>query len=153
LPTVPGKPSSGAVIQVGGMEGAIRGLNVPGPDGQPLRPDLVILDDVQTRESARSPVQTAEREAVIVGDVLGLAGPETTIAAVMLATVIYPGDLSDKFLSGEHHPEWRGVRTKMLEAFPERLDLWDEYAEVRRESFRSGDEGKRANEFYAAHRQ
>jgi len=40
----------------------------------------------------------------------------------------------------------------MLESFPARMELWDEYAEVRRESFRSGDRGKRANEFYRARR-
>jgi hypothetical protein len=95
-------------------------------------------------------VDTADREQIINADVLGLAGPDVTIAAVMLCTVIYPNDLSDRYLSAELHPEWQGIRTKMLEAFPERMDLWDEYAEMRRESFRSGDRGKRANEFLRA---
>jgi hypothetical protein len=147
LPTVPGAACSGAVIQVASMEGAIRGLNVSAPDGEPLRPDMVLIDDAQTKESAKSLLQTADRESVIVDDVLGLAGPDVTIAAMMLCTVIYPNDLSDRFLSDELHPEWQGVRTKMLEAFPERMDLWDEYAEVRREGQRYRDRGKRANEF------
>jgi hypothetical protein len=153
LPTVAGAPSSGAVVRVTGLTGAIRGLNALDPDGKPIRPDLVVIDDPQTRESAKSLTQTADREAVISDDVLQLAGPTTTIAAFMLCTVIYKSDLSDRFLDADRHPEWQGVRTKMVERFPDALDLWDEYQEVRRESFRSGDEGRRANEFYAANRE
>lgn len=153
LPTVPGAKCSGAVVQVVGMEGAIRGLNVSAPDGEPLRPDMAIVDDAQTRESAKSPFLTADREQIVTDDVLGLAGPDVTIAAIMLCTVIYPDDLSDRFLSADKHPEWCGVRTKMLEAMPERMDLWDRYAEARRECFRAGDRtARRATELYRANR-
>lgn len=152
LPTVKGSAASGAVIQVAGLEGSFRGLNVPGPDGAPLRPDMVVIDDAQTRESARSLSQTAEREAIIVGDVLGLAGPTTSIAAVMLCTVIYPNDLSDRFLSPDKHPEWQGVRTRMLEQMPADLDAWHAYGEVRRDGFRARDGGKAANAHYRANR-
>jgi hypothetical protein len=153
LAAIPGAACAGAVVQVGSMEGAIRGLNVSGPDGEPLRPDLVLLDDCQTREVAKSPVQVSDRESVITDDVLGLAGPDTTISALMLCTVIYQNDLSDRFLSHEKHPEWQGQRTRMIESFPTDKDLWDEYSEVRRESLRSGDKGRQANEFYKAHRE
>ena len=150
LPTVPGAPSSGAVVQVASMEGAIRGLNVSGPDGEQLRPDMVVLDDVQTRESAKSPVLTTDRERLVLDDVLYLAGPDVKIAAVMLCTVIYTNDLSDRFLDPERHPEWQGVRTRLMELMPDDLGLWDEYHEIRRESFRSGDEGRRGTEFLRA---
>ena len=153
LPSVPGAPSSGAVLQVAGMESAIRGLNVSGPDGEPLRPDMAVIDDAQTRESAKSPLQTAEREAIVMGDVLGLAGPDVDIAAIMLATVIYPNDLSERFLDPETHAEWQGIRTRTLEAFPADMELWDRYAEVRRDGFRARDGGKAANAFYRAHRE
>lgn len=154
FPTVPGKPSSGGIIEaVGGMGGAVRGLCRSGPDGDLLRPDLVLIDDPQTRETAKSPVQTRDREQVISDDVLGLAGPGTSIAAFMLCTVIYPGDLSDRFLDREKHPAWQGIRTAMLEAFPTNLELWDEYGEIRRDSLRDGDEGARATAFYVEHRE
>lgn len=151
LPTVPGAPASGAILRVSGLTGAVRGLSAAGPSGEIMRPDMVLVDDAQTRESARSPTQTAEREAIVADDLLALAGPTVTISAVMLCTVIYPGDLSDRHLDREKHPEWQGVRTKMLTAWPARMDLWDQYAEVRRESWRSGDEGRRATEFYREH--
>lgn len=153
LPTIKGKASSGGVLMALPITGAVRGLAMPGPEGAILRPDMVLLDDPQDREVAKNPVLVAERESIVTDDVLGLAGPKTKIAAVMLCTVIYPGDLSDRFLSREKHPEWQGLRTKMLRAFPENMALWDQYSEIRRESFRSGGEGVQATEFYQANRE
>jgi hypothetical protein len=132
LPTVDGSPASGSVIHVAGITGAVKGLSMIGPNGEILRPDLVLIDDAQTRDSAKSPTQTSDREAVITDDVLGLAGPATTIAAINLCTPIYVNDLSERFLDHDKHPEWNGLRTSMLPKFPAKLDLWDEYAEVRR---------------------
>jgi len=152
LPSVKRSKAGGSVIQAFGLTGALKGLQRLQPDGGIIRPDLVLLDDCQTRESAASPTQTETRERIISDDVLGLAGPKTKIAAVFLCTPIYPRDLTERFIDRDRHPEWKGVRTRMVEAFPEREELWDEYAEVRRESLRSGDEGRRANEFYAARR-
>lgn len=156
LPTVRGSAASGAVLYVTGLTGAVRGLSYASPDGGVIRPDLVLLDDVQTRESAKSPTQTTERESIITDDVLGLAGPTTEIAAVMLCTPIYPNDLSERFLNPDRHPDWSGQRTRMLERMPDDLDRWDRYAEARREAMRSGvgrDEANRvAAEFYLADR-
>ena len=152
LPTVKGSASSGAVIRVAGLTGSIRGLSALAPDGTPFRPDMAILDDPQTRGSAKSPAQTHDRERTILGDVLGLAGPTTQIAAVMPCTVIYPRDLAARFLDREARPEWQGARTKMLEALPERLDLWDRYKELRDRSLQDGGDGSPAREFYAERR-
>lgn len=147
LPTVKGSKASGAVLHVAGLTGAIKGLNVSGPDGQLLRPDMVLLDDCQTRDSAKSPTQTADRESIITDDVLGLAGPDTTIAAVNLCTPIYPGDLSERFIDREKHPEWGGVRTRMLESVPSDMGSWDRWDEIRRENGRD-----KAREFYLGNR-
>jgi hypothetical protein len=113
---------------------------------------MVLIDDCQTRDSAKSAMQTMDREKVIADDVLGLAGPNVAIAAVQLCTVIYPGDLSDRFLSADKHPEWQSVRTKMIEAWPVNRELWDRYAEVRKDSQRAGGCGLQATEFYRENR-
>lgn len=152
LPRVRGAATSGAVIQSFGLTGALKGLNVLAPDGTPIRPDLVVIDDAQTRESAKSPTQTDDRERIICDDVLGLAGPRTKMAAVFLCTPIYPNDLTERFINRDRHPEWQGTRTRMVEQMPARMDLWDEYSEVRRESLRSGDGGARGNDWYAERR-
>lgn len=152
LPTIKGKASSGGIVVAVPITGAVRGMSMMGPAGEILRPDMVLIDDAQTRESAKSPGQTNDREAIVTDDVVYLAGPGVKISAIMLCTVIYPGDLSDRFLDHKRHPEWQGIRTKMLRAFPSRMDLWDQYAEIRRESFRSGDKGDRADAFYVERR-
>lgn len=152
FPTVKGKASSGAVIRVAGITGAIRGAKHVGGDGKPIRPDLAILDDPQTDESARSPSQNATREAVISKAVLGLAGPKKKIAAVMPCTIISPGDLADRILDRDRHPAWQGERSAMVAKWPTNQALWDQYAEIRRQGMRDGDEGKAATEFYRANR-
>jgi hypothetical protein len=153
LPTVKGFPSSGAVVKVAGLTGSVRGLSELDPDGRPFRPDLVLLDDPQTRGSAKSITQTHDRERIILGDVLGLAGPTTTIAAVMPCTVIYPKDLAARFLDREARPEWQGERTKMLVSFPANLELWDRYKELRDRDFAEGGDGSAATAFYLENRE
>lgn len=153
LPTVEGSGCSGSIIEVVGMSGAIRGRKALRADGTPMRPDLIIPDDPQTRESSKSPTQTADRLSIIRGDVLGLAGPNVPIAVVMPCTVIYPNDLADQSLDRDKNPTWNGTRTKRLETFPTNMDLWDEYSRVRADGFRAGDHGKAGNEFYTKNRE
>lgn len=153
LPTVAKSKSSGAVLQALGLTGAIKGLNFLASDGTPIRPDLVLLDDCQTRESAKSPTQTDDRERVICDDVLGLAGPQTNIAGVFLCTPIYVNDLTERFLDRDRHPDWNGSRTRMIETFPTNTAWWDNYGEVRRNGMRDGDGGAAANALYLAERE
>lgn len=154
LPTVTGSVSGGSVIQVAGLTGALRGRSVLASNGEPLRPDMVIVNDPQTRESAKSPYQTKDRERIISDDVLYLAGPTTPIACVMLATVIYRGDLTDRFLDGEKHPDWHSVRTRTIESWPTHRELWDRFSEIRRDAMRSGDKtAQAATDCYVEHRE
>jgi hypothetical protein len=74
IATIPGSNSSGGIIRVAGITGRIRGMKFKRPDGKTIRPELVIIDDPQTDESAQSLVQCAKRERVLAGAILGLAG-------------------------------------------------------------------------------
>jgi hypothetical protein len=121
--------------------------------GKKVRPDLVIIDDPQTDESARSPSQNITREQVISGAVLGLAGPGRQIAAIMPATVIRPGDMVDRILDNTRHPEWQGRRFSLLKAFPERVDLWEKYHDLLSEGLRTGKKRELATEFYRQNRE
>lgn len=153
LPTIAGSPASGGILRVAGITGRIRGLKFVRPgDGKSVRPDLVIPDDPQTDESARSPSQSAQRVRILCGAILGLAGPGRKIAGVMPCTVITPGDMADEILDRQRHPEWQGERTKLVYAWGERTDLWDRYREIRSAGLRSGDGGKEATEFYRRNR-
>jgi len=153
LPTIAGSSGSGVVISSSGMKGSdIRGQNYARADGQVVRPQLVLVDDPQTTESAWSPSQSQRREAILAGDVLGMAGPGRKIAGLMACTVIRPGDMADNILDREKHPEWQGERTKMVYAFPSNEKRWAKYAELRADSLRNDGDGSEATEFYVAHR-
>ncbi len=137
FPTMPdsacdGLNVSGATVTVAGLTGALRGQSHTLVSGEVIRPELALLDDPQTRESAASPAQTANRAAIIVGDVLGMAGPGRKISAILPCTVIQEGDLADQFLNRALHPEWRGEKTKAIYEWPEAEPLWNEYLRLRR---------------------
>jgi hypothetical protein len=129
---IPGSPSSGATIRTTGITGSIRGKSKVMPDGSIQRVDLAILDDVQTKNSARSPTQTKYREELINGDVEGLVGPGEEMGMLMPCTIIHEGDLADRYLNRTTYPQWNGMIFKMIERFPDRMDMWEEYKELRK---------------------
>ncbi len=153
LPTIPGSKASGAIIKVAGITGRIRGMKFKRADGHSVRPSLVVLDDPQTDESARSISQCATRESILAGAVLGLAGPGKKIAGVMPCTVIRPDDMADRILDRDKHPQWQGERTKMVYSFPADEALWAKYAEIRAEGLRAERGLADATEFYGQHRE
>lgn len=155
LPNLPKSAGAGATICVAGLTGRIRGRKVTLHDGREVRPSLVILDDPQDDESASSPSQTAARERVIKGSVLGLAGPGKKIAAVCPCTVIAPDDLADRLLDRQRNPEWSGIRTSLVRKWPdgERAEsLWAEYRAIQEKSFRDEAGPEAENAFYETHR-
>jgi hypothetical protein len=122
-------------------------------DGMTVRPSLVVIDDPQTDESARSLSQCATRESILAGAVLGLAGPGKKISGIMPCTVIRPSDMADNILSRDKHPEWNGERTKMVYSFPTDEKRWQRYGELRAESLRVYGDIRLATDFYSADRE
>ena len=152
LPTIPGSAASGAIIRVVGITGQLRGMKFKRPDGATVRPSLVLIDDPQTDESARSPSQCRNREQVLGGAVLGLGGPDVQIAGLMTITVVRPDDLADQILDPEKHPEWQGERTSLIYEFPKNEALWAEYEGILRRGMAAGEGVAPATRFYGKHR-
>ncbi len=152
LPTIAGSTASGAVVRVAGITGHLRGMTAKRPDGATIRPGLVLVDDPATDEVANSPAQVASRLEIMRGAILGLAGPGRTIAGLCTVTVIKPGDLADQLLDRNAHPEWQGERTRLIYQWPDRADLWTQYAEIRRDGLRSGAGTAAATDFYRQRR-
>jgi hypothetical protein len=155
LPTIPGSRCSGALVRVAGITGHIRGAVHIRPDGTSIRPTLVVGDDLQTDQSARSLTQVAERLSIINGAIYGLAGPGRRTAIIIPCTVIRAGDVADQLLDRDKNPLWQGERTKLVYAFPTPGSvcekLWSQYASIRADSLRRGDQGHEATEFYREH--
>ena len=148
LASIPGGASSGAAVRVAGITGRIRGLRHTRPDGKTIRPDLVLIDDPQTDESAASPSQCATRERTLSGAILGLAGPGKRISGLCTVTVIRTDDLADRLLDRQKHPSWQGERTKLVYEWPDAEDDWSQYAELRREGQRDGTGTGAADDYY-----
>jgi len=146
-------PSAGAIIDIDGITGDIRGHVVTLPDGHVIRPDAAICDDVQTRESASSPSQTETRLKTITDDVAGSAGPGKNLSVVAPCTVIKKGDLADRLLDKEEYPDFRGQRLGMVISWPDDMEMWEDgYAQARIKGIEDEDDGKQAAAYYAKHR-
>ena len=152
LPTVKDSLGSGAIIHSVGITGRIRGMKRK-INQKDLRPDMVLVDDPQTDESAASPEQNKKRLKVLSGAILGLAGPGKNIAGVMPCTVIRPGDMADQILDKNQNPEWNGERMKLLKNFPTNMKMWQTYRELSVESYRVYGDNRDATEFYIDHRE
>ncbi len=92
LPTVAGSDASGACIGAAGITaGNVRGRKHSPGGGTVVRPDFALLDDPQTRDSARSPGQTRQREQLIKSDVGGMGGRNKRIGMLRaLMTAVDP---------------------------------------------------------------
>src|ERR1017187_5214224 len=134
----------GIVIEGAGILAAVRGLRFTTAKGDTIRPDGVLIDDIQTRKSACSIEQCDQRLATICGDVMKMAGPDKEISAVCMVTVIKKGDAADQLLNNQLHPEWRGVRKKMVYEYPTDKKDWETYTNLRRHGLLEGDGGAAA---------
>ncbi len=134
--TLPEQPSmradqhenGGSIVFASGLTGSsITGMNIDG-----VRPDFVLLDDPQTRESAMKDASVQKREEIIDATVAGLAAPGTRLACLMPCTVIRENDLADHYLNHALHPEWAIERAALLPSFPANMEIWEQNAEIRR---------------------
>lgn len=161
LPRVPGdandylkslgrewSPYGGVKMTFAGLDAAFRGLNIDDD-----RPDFLIIDDPETRESAKSIDQIDDRKDIIQKDIEGLEGQEKPIAMVMVTTLQNTFCLSAQFTDPEQMPAWEGERWGWVESWPTRIDLWDDYIAKRKASQATGDRhGMAAVDYYIANR-
>lgn len=83
-------PKTGCLMATRGITSGIRGLK-----HHTQRPDLVLLDDLQTGEEAENPLQVEKLMKTIKKDIFNLAG-KGKLAILQTATPIAPDDLAEK---------------------------------------------------------
>ncbi len=149
LPTVRGSKCSGGVLMTRGLDAAIRGIRY-----HSLRPDFVLIDDPETRESASSDYQVGVRRQTIDRDIAGLGGQGKQLGRLMLCTLQNKTCLAAEFTDPRQKPSWGGQRYAMLKAKPEREDLWEQYVHtlLAGQETREDPDGLKATEFYLANR-
>jgi len=140
LPTVKGFEGSGNNLVIRNISNA-RGLVIRQAKGT-LRPDLLLLDDIQTDDQAQSATAIRKSLKKIRKSLLRLGGHSYTISVLMACTIMEPDDVPDQLAAD---PSWLTVRYQMLESMPTNLELWlTNYADIR-QNYKEGDiESQRA---------
>jgi phage terminase large subunit-like protein len=85
-----------------GITSGIRGLNIEG-----YRPDLIILDDIQTEENVGTPEQLRKTNEVVYGSIRKTLAPRSEAPnsrMIMAQTPMKPRDIISQ---AEQDPEWR----------------------------------------------
>lgn len=159
LPSVKGSLASGIMITSDGLLSASRGARHKMPDGSNARPELVVLDDPQTDQSAVSPSETAKRMRIIKHSLSRLGGHGDAVAMAMNATMIANGDLVDQMSDRKRNPGWNTVRAPTVITMPDALEShWlNQYANLLRNFDEDDIDGqeqalKAATGYYAANR-
>lgn len=152
-------PCAGAILRTKGLMGGSRGLKHKRPDGTAVRPDFVILDDIQTDESALSPPQCTKRLGVIKKSVVKLAGHNKALAIVANNTVIAKNDAVDQVLTLPEYSAWQTERIPMVRSWGSAHEThWlSTYKDLRTTYDRNDPESQArahaaATEYYRAHR-
>jgi hypothetical protein len=149
LPRIEGNKSSGAKIYARSLDGSIRGLN---EDDE--RPEFVLIDDPETRESARSEVQVESRRLTLDQDISGLAVQGDPLGMLMLTTIQHVISLSMEFTDQKLRPAWNGKRWRSVEQWPEDRDKWEEYILIRKDAQQNGDtKAQAATDYYEKNRE
>lgn len=120
-------PTSGSVLTVRGITSGVRGLKI----GK-LRPDTVILDDLQSAESAANPEQVQKIYDIINKDILNLSS-KGRLAVIMTSTPLCPEDLCERI---ENDPAWKTTKYPAVISWPDDWEndrdggLWARYFKI-----------------------
>lgn len=160
MPMIPGSLAAGSIIRCRGITGRIRGMKHKRRDGVTLRPDYVILDDIQTDTSAASPTQVEKRLKIIKRAVLRLTRNKTAIAVACAGSIIEPDDVMDQLTDQEKEPSWLRRKIPMVLKHADAKDtMWlVDYAKIRNgyDPDVDGDKERAqaaGNNFYETHRE
>lgn len=130
FPTVEGSAASGAILAVKPIRN-VRGLQHRTESKGVIRPDLWLLDDVQTDEGAKSKKIVRKILNLIRKSILFGGSYAGSLAVLNLATIIEPWDVPDQLASDL---AWVTVRYSFLLKEPKQKELWlNDYARIRRD--------------------
>jgi hypothetical protein len=142
FPEVKDSICSGSVIACFSIDGAVRGFNV-----EDLRPDLVLMDDIETRATVKSFDQTNERWRIIHEDCAGLAGQGQPLTMLFIGSIMAVDSIADRVTDNMVSPDWNGMRFKFLVKPPDNEQMWMKYIELRQDVYGAGP--KAADKYFA----
>lgn len=159
-------PKNGySVYSSTGITGSIRGANIADPfTFGSMRPEIAIIDDIQTEDISLSPVSRQKYINIIEGSIRFLAGSDNEIGMLMPCTVIESNDIADTYGNPKEKPQWKAIRVPMVTKWPEGMSdteitndsetaiLWQKYRDIWAESFQKHNDFRDATSFYRKNR-
>lgn len=132
--------NSGIKVEAKGLGTQVRGLR----HGS-TRPDLFILDDIESDESTSTPEQIAKAKAWFNDSMLPAIAKDGLV--IYLGTILCFGSLLHYVL--EERKDFESRKFAAIKSFARRKDLWDRWREIYRED--KAGAADRAREFFKKH--
>jgi hypothetical protein len=152
------EPLGPIILSLGITSDDLQGCNI-----YDRRPDFVMLDDLDSRDSlaAEDGVVAGKIEEAVDKTVAGLGGQSRRLGQFMLCTITSRDAAAYKYSDPKQKPAWSGERIAAITKWPERLDLWDTYIELRKWGKETLDEdgqpadvfGRKAHQHYLDNRE
>jgi len=136
------------VMALGFTSDMLQGLNV-----YDIRPDFVMLDDLDSRDSlaAEHGVIAGKIERCLDQTVAGLGGPNRRLGKVFICTITSRRSAAYKYTNREAKPAWNGERIPAIVEWPKRKDLWEQYIDLRTRNRAEDPYGRAARDFLQEH--
>jgi len=148
------EPLGPIMLALGITSDELQGCNV-----YDQRPDFVMLDDLDSRDSLASTdgVVAAKIEDVVDKTIAGLGGQSRRLGQFMLCTITSRASAAFRYSDPTIKPSYSGERIAAIIEWPQRKDLWQTYIELRQWGQGTLDEhgkpvdvfGRKAHQHYA----
>ena len=127
---------------------SLQGLNL-----YDVRPDFVMLDDLDSRDSLSSEHGViAEKIAECLDKtVAGLAGPNRQLGKVFICTITSRRSAAFKYTDAAQKPSWDGERIPRIKTWPKAMQLWDDYIGLRQQHKKTDKFGRIARDYLIDH--
>lgn len=119
-----------------GSEQEIRGAKK-----QNQRPDTVYLDDLEGKEQVNNPKLRDKLERWIATDVQPLGQAGSKIDIIYVGTILCKDSVLARIMK---NPFWRSVLFSAIVKYPERMDLWEEWENIYRNTPKHNQQNEKA---------
>lgn len=135
------EPLGPILMALGATSDDLQGCNI-----YDIRPDFVLLDDLDSRDSLASEdgVVAGKIEETIDKTIAGMSGQSKPLGIFMLCTITSRSSAAFKYSDPSQKPAWSGERIAAIVKWPDRIDLWDEYVHLRKKGKDTLDAAKKA---------
>src|SRR5699024_4207765 len=110
--------------QITRLDAASTSQAIRGRNWNSVRPDLIVLDDIENiRSNASTPEQRAKLKDWFTQSVMGLPGPAGKTCFIYMGTIVHQDALLTEVI--HERADFKARIYKALTKEPERMDLWE----------------------------